>query len=275
MSRQDGSLSFYFFDFDDNAMYLETPIYVKNRLNGKEKSISTAQYANIRGDLGKDGPWKDYEFFDGTYRRYYDVPDTKSAHGTSQFFVEDVEKALEQAAEKWQAPAWPMLKYACEKQRPVAIITARGHSRNTIKAGIRVLVDRGFLEREPNYLEIYAVNNPGMVEELLNGIENGAERARVKAPEDRTSPLKRIAIRNIVDKAIAIYGSEPPHRFGMSDDDPVNVDLIIKAMCECRRKYTDKRFFVISTHKGEHVKLEVFPPDYAASGQGGDDDLIG
>lgn len=37
---------------------------------------------------------------------------------------------------------------------------------------------------------------------------------------------------------------------GMSDDDPGNIDLIVKAMCDCKKKYLDKRFFAIDTHKG-------------------------
>jgi len=53
----------------------------------------------------------------------------------------------------------------------------------------------------------------------------------------------------------------------MSDDDPKNVDLIIKAMCDCKKKYLDKRFFVIDTHEGEKVKLEVFPVDYPVTGR--------
>jgi len=48
----------------------------------------------------------------------------------------------------------------------------------------------------------------------------------------------------------------------MSDDDPKNVDLIIKAMCDCKKTHPDKRSFVVYTHEGEHVKLEVFPIDF-------------
>ena len=87
--------------------------------------------------------------------------------------------------------------------------------------------------------------------------------------------LKRVAINNLVESALKIYGSVPEHRFGMSDDDPNNVDLIIKAMCECKNKYPDKRFFVINTHKGEHVKLEVFPINFPVTKNVTADEIVG
>lgn len=61
----------------------------------------------------------------------------------------------------------------------------------------------------------------------------------------------------------------------MSDDDPENVDLIIKAMCDCKKKYLDKRFYVIKMHKGEQVKLEVFPVDYPVTRKADTDESIG
>ncbi len=62
---------------------------------------------------------------------------------------------------------------------------------------------------------------------------------------------------------------------GMSDDDPENVDLIIKAMCDCKKKYLDKRFFVINMHECEQVKLEVFPVDYPVTRKADTDESIG
>jgi predicted enzyme related to lactoylglutathione lyase len=70
---------------------------------------------------------------------------------------------------------------------------------------------------------------------------------------------KKIAIENGVDVALQKYGPAPPHRFGMSDDDPANVVLAISAMRDCKVKYPDKRFFVINTNGKEFVKLEIFP----------------
>ena len=262
MQRDDGSISFYFFDFDDNSMYLDTPILLRNANTEKERAVSTTEFAAIRGQLGTPGRWAHFEMFERTYSRFRDLPAAEIANGTKEYFVQDIEKALREPEIEWQAPAWPLLFYACEQQRPVAFVTARGHSRETIKAGVRVLVDKGHLPKVPNYLGIYAVNNDEMATELIDSITDPEERELLERQEDRTSALKRIAIHNTVELALKTYGDKAEHRFGMSDDDPENVDFIIRAMCDCKKKHSDMRFFVINTHKGEHVKLEVFPADY-------------
>jgi hypothetical protein len=106
-------------------------------------------------------------------------------------------------------------------------------------------------------------------------LDDRAEKERVSKLKDPTSVLKRIAIRKTVDEALSRYGFEPEHRFGMSDDDPKNVDLIIKAMCDCKKKYMGKRFFVIDIHENEKVKLEVFPLDFPVTGKVKRDEFVG
>ena len=94
--------------------------------------------------------------------------------------------------------------------------------------GIRVLVDKKMLPREPNYLLVSPVGNDDVAAALLASLTDHDERKRIQALPDRTSALKRIAIRQAVEAGLEKYGAEPEHRFGMSDDDPQNVDLIIK-----------------------------------------------
>ena len=274
MTRADGSVSFYFFDFDDNAMFLPTSIFLRNSRTGEEEAVSTSEFARIRPLLGRGDPWRDFETYERSFRRFRDRPSDGETASAKEFFVEDIERAIEGPPEAWQAPSWPLLAHACEQQRPVAFVTARGHSRATFKEGLRLLVEKGALPREPNYLAIHAVGHPDVAEELLGNADD-EERARLRAADDQTSGLKRLAINAIVDQALETYGAEPEHRFGMSDDDPENVDLIIKAMCDCKRRYTDKRFFVINTHQGEHVKLEVFPVDHPVTRQTDVDDVLG
>ena len=274
MTRADGSVSFYFFDFDDNAMVLPTPIFLRNRDTGEEKAVTTGEFARIRPLLGIVGDWRAFEVFDQSFRCFRDRPAETDDISAKEYFVEDIERALEGDPTSWQAPSWPLLVYACEQQRPVAFVTARGHSRKTFMEGLRVLVEKRALPREPNCLAIYAVGHPEIADELISGADQ-EECSRLRALDDRTSALKRLAINAIVDLALETYGEEPEHRFGMSDDDPENIDLIIKAMCDCKKKHMDKRFFVINTHHGEHVKLEVFPVDHPVTGRGDIDDAEG
>jgi hypothetical protein len=248
------ALSFYFFDFDDNVMFLSTPIFILNTLTREIHKLSTGEFADVYSELGIPGKWANYSMFDGSYRHFRDLAGEEAKPGRKQYFVEDIESAIG-ADEKWKGPSWKLFTYACAKQRPVSIVTARGHSRETIRAGIRVLRNRGLIEREPNYHTIYPVGNDDVRRELGD------------TKLDMTTPaLKRLAILRPVDCAMERYGREPMHRFGMSDDDPKNVSLIIRAMCDCKKKYLDKRFLVIDTHLGEEVKLEVFPVNYAVTG---------
>ena len=266
-TKSDGT-SFYFFDFDDNIMNLSTSIFILNTVTKQPKPVTTKQFADIQPHLGQPGEYQEYDTFKetvdgihGSFNNFRDIPADELQPGQKQYFVEDIEKAIRSDKRRWQAPSWNLFVYACEKQRPVSIVTARGHSPETLKAGVRVLVEKGLLPQEPNYLTIFPVGNDDVCRELCREQPNDPDL------KDNTPELKRIAIRKSVDTAILQYGSEPEHRFGMSDDDPQNVDLIIKAMCDCKKKYPDKRFFVIDTHAGETVKLEVFPIDHPVTRQ--------
>jgi len=253
MASSDG-ISFYFFDFDDNIMFLSTSIFVRNTVTGEKKPLSTGDYANVHPQLGNPGDWEDWAEFDGTFSHFRDV---RSRPSRKQHFVQDVEAAI--AGEVWKAPSWDLFVHACEKQRPVSIVTARGHSPATIKAGVRLLVEKGLLPREPKYHTVFPVSNEDVRREQLDDPD-----LSVTIPV-----LKKRAIIRSVETALDKFGHEPPHRFGMSDDDPKNVNLIISAMCECKKRFLDKRFFVINTHFGQHVKLEVYPVDFPVTGKPG------
>jgi len=247
-------ISFYFFDFDDNIMYLPTMINIKNMVTKEIIEVSTGEFANIHPCLGKSDKWVDFDMFDGSYGNFSDIPADQLLPGQEQHFTEDIEKAIKTDPSVWQAPSWKLFAYACEKQRPVSIITARRHSPETIKKGIKTLADHKLISKEPVYLSVFPVGNDNVrIHDLGDDLL-----------EMTTPTLKKRAIIKTVDMALEKYGLEPNHRFGMSDDDPQNVDLIITAMCECKKKYFDKRFFVINTHMDEMVKLEVFPIDVPA-----------
>ncbi|WP_299410536.1 hypothetical protein [uncultured Roseobacter sp.] len=267
-AREDGSWTFYLFDLDDNTLFLDTKVALRNTVTGKEKLIGTHEFAAVRQQLGEHGFWQDYEIYDGTYRFFRDRVRSGADDDTEEYLVADIKEALaKKDPSDWQAPSWSMFVHACNNGRPLSIITARGHSAETIKVGIQILLAAGYIEKEPNYLSIYAVSNDASRAQILANIPNDDEREAVEKLKDPTSMLKRYAIHQTVEKGLEDYGSEPPHRFGMSDDDPGNIDLIVKAMAETKEKHPDKRFFAINTHSGRHVKLEVYPIDFPVTQQ--------
>jgi catechol 2,3-dioxygenase-like lactoylglutathione lyase family enzyme len=243
MPESDGSLSFYFFDVDDNLIFLSTRLYLWNAETKSEKAISSGQFADIQGQLGRPGDWQAWAIRPETFR---DFNDQAGVSPDQQCFVRDVTSAVHGSA-PWQGPSWRLLVHAAEKQRPIAVISARGHAPATIEAGLKKLVELGQLSAVPPILGIYTVTNPGVLQAL-----------GVTDPAMTVPSAKKLAIKNGVETALQKYGSTPPHRFGMSDDDPLNVVLAISAMRDCKQKYPDKRFFVVNTNGKEFVKLEIF-----------------
>jgi hypothetical protein len=248
-----GGRSFYFFDFDDNVAYLTTPIIVFNKETGAERTLSSGEWARYHHTIGQSGPFENY-FVDyndetGSFRYFRDQKHSfiDKVVRKKQTFLSDIEKALEQADYAWKAPSWNCFYHATYNKRPTSVITARGHNKETIQEGIDLMVREGHLPHNPNYLSIYPVTNPNVrVHEL--------EDPHLK---NSVADLKRAAIRQSVEKAIEIYGMNPHHRFGMSDDDPKNVELITEEMKCLKKVYPEMAFFVIQTFEDSYVKTEV------------------
>ncbi|MGB0452087.1 MAG: hypothetical protein ACPGJV_00110 [Bacteriovoracaceae bacterium] len=247
-----GGRSFYFFDFDDNVAYLSTPIVIFHKKDGKEKFISSGEFARDGKKIGLGGHYKDFflNFDDdkGSFRYFRDQEFNffDRLKGKRQTFVQDISKALDQKDYHWKAPSWNCFYHATFNKRPMSIITARGHENNTIKQGINLMVKSGHLPNNPNYLSIYPVSNP-TTRRSLGDIDL----------QSSVAELKRSAIRQSVEAAIKKYGHSPHHRFGMSDDDPKNVELITEEMRELKRKYSDMAFFVFHTHENSFERYEI------------------
>lgn len=241
-----GGRSFYFFDLDDNVFYLTTPIYIFEKETKKELALTSGDFAKYFSQIGSRGQFKnyfiDYDDNTGTFRRFRDIVGPQDA----QPFVEDLLSALYRPDFDWKGPSWSCFYHASFNQRPMSLITARGHDPETIKHGIKIFVKEGFLPKEPNYLSVYPVSHPTTMEALSSG-------RRLS-----TSELKWHAVIESVEKAMQVYGYNPHHRFGMSDDDPKNLELILDAMQTLKRKYPENSFFVIHTKDASFVKEEVF-----------------
>lgn len=253
-NAEQGGRSFYFFDFDDNVAFLTTPIYLFHKTTGAELKLSSGEYAQVQRLVGKLGPYAEYKIDlcdrTGTFRHFRDQQISHVEHimGRRQFFVEDLAAALGYPDVQWKGPSWSCFYHATLNSRPMSLITARGHHPKTIQEGIRLFVQKQYLPQEPNYLSIYPVTHPE-VRDALGDIDR----------EQSVAALKKCAIRASVERAIAVYGENPFHRFGMSDDDPHNVELIVEEMQQLKTQYPEMSFFVIETQSGRFVKWEVGP----------------
>jgi hypothetical protein len=247
-----GGRSFYFFDFDDNVAFLSTPLILFHKTTGEELHVSSGQWASEHMNIGKTGSFADYEIRwedqTGTFRCFRDhhADELVRLGFKRQLFIEDVAQALGYPDFQWKGPSWSCFYHAAFNQRPVSVITARGHEPETIKAGVRLIVEQGHLPLEPNYLSIYPVSNKGTRQQL------GDQKFTL-----HTAELKQRAIRASVQTALQTYGHSPHHRFGMSDDDPKNIQLIIEEMTRLKSELPEMSFFMIETQKGEFVKHEI------------------
>lgn len=248
-----GGRSFYFFDFDDNVAFLTTPIILFEKDSGRELAISSGEYAGVQKQVGQAGHYQNFEIRidpkQGSFRNFRDkdIGFLERIIGRRQIFLQDLAAALGKPDLVWKGPSWSCFYHAVLNQRPVSLITARGHSPQTLKDGVSLLVSRQFLPFEPNYLSLYPVSHPETRAAL--GCKTG---------ETPVPLLKRAAIRASVEQALMVYGESEHHRFGMSDDDPHNIALIVEEMRELKRQFPKMSFFVIETQAGRFVKSEVF-----------------
>lgn len=248
-----GGRSFYFFDFDDNVAFLTTPSYIFHRETQKELILSSGEFAQVHRSIGRTGPYRDYviDYCDrtGTFRNFRDqeLSWLERVVGKKQMFVQDLAAALGRPDLEWKGPSWSCFYHASLNQRPVSVITARGHHPVTIREAIGLFVKEKHLPQEPNFLSIFPVSNKAV--RLHLGDSDGSA---------SVAELKKRAIRASVELAIERYGYNPHHRFGMSDDDPHNIELIFSAMKDLKGDYPEMSFFVIETQGGRFVKWEVF-----------------
>lgn len=249
-----GGRSFYFFDFDDNVAFLATPIILFERETRRELKVSSGEYAKIHRSVGKPGAYEKYELINddqtGSFRSFRDrdIGLLDRLLGRKQMFVQDLAAALGFPDVQWKGPSWSCFYHAALNRRPMSVITARGHAPETIKQGIQLFVDRAYLPHEPNYLSILPVTNPNV--RLSLGCKDGST---------SVASLKKAAIRASVERAVDVYGKSDFHRFGMSDDDPHNIELITEEMRQLKAEYPSMSFFVIETQAGRFVKWEVYP----------------
>ncbi len=247
-----GGRSFYFFDFDDNIAFLTTPIILFHKQTGEELPLSSSEWALHHYTIGKLAPFIDYEIrYDdetGSFRNFRDleISEVEKLNGKKQLFVHDIQEALKLPDLQWKGPSWNCFYHAIFNQRPISVITARGHNARTIQDGVREFIKAGHLPAEPNYLSVFAVSDKKV-------------RAHLGDHEYKSSiaELKQRAIRASVEKAIETYGPSPHHRFGMSDDDPKNIQLVVEEMSRLKSDYPQMSFFMIETHGGDFIKHEI------------------
>ena len=254
--RRNGGQNFYFFDLDDNILNLPTEVIFFHRTTGESITISTDELAREEDRVGKFGKYLEFRVdrdpVTGSFQNFRDqrLSCISRLRGKKQPLIHDIEAILRQPDTKWQAPSWCVFAKAVAEHHPISIITARGHRPQTVVRALKQLYRAGKLSRHPNIIAIYPVTNPKLRRQLLDDQQE----------VETIAELKRRALFHVVEQAFKKYGPNPHHRFGVSDDDPRNVQQLGQALVVLKRRYPNNAFFMIDCSGSTVSKVEILSP---------------
>ena len=231
------NMKYYAFDWDDNIMMMPTQIIVQTE-DGKEVGMSTEDFAEYRGVLGKE-PF-DYKgetivgYAENPYRNF-------TTEGDSQFIVDAM------VAET--GPSWDDFVEAINGGSIFSIITARGHTPSVLKDAVYNMImtnHKGISKDElisnlKKFRDISGedeMTDDDLVEAYLDllrfhpvtygeGSAANPEEGKIKALRNFISYVKDMAGKL---NQRAFFKNDIKNNFvpmiGFSDDDPGNIESI-------------------------------------------------
>lgn len=240
----------YVFDWDDNIMYMPTTIKMGHKVDGKwvVEDLSTQEYAKIRES-------KDYRYPKGVADPYLNFSNDPK-------FIIDLKTAL---INKGYGPSFAKFKECMMYGNDFAIITARGQSKDTILAGIIMIIGQTFLSSELNLM----LENVGNINEYLarqvicpvtsEGMDfKELKDSRAEDEDEENIQLRKvIALDRYIERKInsaEFIELDGKFSVGFSDDDEKNVktikDFIENAL---KPRYPNLHFVVYDTSNPEKV----------------------
>jgi hypothetical protein len=259
-------LKYYAFDWDDNIVHMPTKIILRNE-DGEDVGMSTADFAEYRHKIGKE-PF-DYNgekivgFGDDPLRNF-------RVFGDKNFLID--------AMTAKPGPAFEDFKEAINNGSIFAIITARGHSPETLKEAVYNYIVSNYngidkdeliknLKKYRTFVGEEEMSDDELIRSYLElnkynpvsyGDDAGAvnpEEAKVDAMEDFVSYVKAMAnllgSKAYLKKDIANKFNPEDILIGFSDDDPKNVEVM-------RKHFKSKPDNIVKTYfTGKGSKEEV------------------
>jgi len=249
-------LKYYAFDWDDNIVSMPTEIVLIND-EGNEVGMSTKDFAEYRNQIGKN----EFDYNGETIVGFAENP-------FRNFRVEGNKKFIIDSLKAVPGPAFDDFKEAINNGSIFAIITARGHSPETLKQAVYNYIITGFngidknelvknLRKYRTFVDEEDMSDEELIKSYLElnrynpvsfGDEKSAtnpEEAKVRAMEDFVSYIKAMAA--LLNKKIYIK-KDMGNKFtpvipeiGFSDDDLRNVELM-------KKHFEDKHDNMVKTY---------------------------
>ena len=263
----DRDLKYYIFDWDDNILHMPTRIRMEHKSEDGVWSpveLSTSTFAVIRTDTENyrppKGGWQE------AFKSFSDEPD-------KNHFLDDTIAALERVEHGEQpGPSYEALKRTLREGRIFAIVTARGHSPETIEKAVRVFIRyaltesdrqqmmsslRGYrkcfdkvetfgtdAEELDRYLSLcrYSAVTFQDFKDRMAADPVYQEKLATATTASRPELAKEFAIRDFVEHVYHMLrrsgNASKPVSIGFSDDDPGNV----RAVSDYIKRELSKRF---------------------------------
>jgi hypothetical protein len=272
LSVADRELKYYIFDWDDNILHMPTRIHLERRLQDGSwvpHLVSTSLFAVIRNDTVNyrppEGDWK---------KAFCEFRDF--AEDDESMFLKDARAAIDHLlkGETAPPPSFNTFKKSLIEGRIFAIVTARGHSSDTLKRGVRLFMDRVLTPEERATmlcnLRGYVVSYDGATlnetmsdEQIISYYLSLNKYHAVTSPQfeqlvegripnyNTSEARKQFAIRDFLDHLFTIIeriGVRKPISVGFSDDDPANIRAVEEYIRdELARRFPAVRFVVYDT----------------------------
>lgn len=263
----EAKLRSYVFDWDDNILRMPTKVNMEKNENGNwvPIKVSTEEFAHFRSDPN----------YRTTANSFADFTD-------NQAFLVDAEKAIHNGS---FAPSYKKFIEALTYANPFAINTARGHSPETLKKGVKLFVKMVLSDDEKRMMftniqkELPKALTTGLnASQLLDlyldergefypvSSEEFGERFGLEVKGGASNPehAKKVAIENFVKKLIdgvkkhMVTGKYKKISLGFSDDDKRNVKAAEEFLQnELSRMYPEVQFVIYDTSEGGKRKIVI------------------
>jgi hypothetical protein len=265
--KEEKNLRMYVFDWDDNILRMPTEVKMEKNENGKwvPLRVSTEDFAHFRTDPN-----------------YRTTPDSFSDFTNNEAFLIDAKKAINN---KSFAPSYKKFIESLIYANPFAINTARGHSPNTLKEGVKLFIQMVLSDDEkmmminnikkelPQSL-VKGLNDKQLIDLYLDEMgefypvtsEEFGDRfgLNVKGGASNPENSKKVAIAHFVEKVfknvekLIQSGEYTKVSFGFSDDDVRNVKATVELLeDELSKMYPEIHFVIYDTSDGGNKKIVI------------------
>jgi hypothetical protein len=265
--KEEKNLRMYVFDWDDNILKMPTEVKMEKNENGKwvPLRVSTEDFAHFRTDPS-----------------YRTTPDSFSDFTNNEAFLIDAKKAINN---KSFSPSYKKFIESLIYANPFAINTARGHSPNTLKEGVKLFIQMVLsddekmmminnIKRELPQSLVKGLNNKQLIDLYLDEMgefypvtsEEFGDRfgLNVKGGASNPENSKKVAIAHFVEKVfknvekLIQSGEYTKVSFGFSDDDVRNVKATVELLeDELSKMYPEIHFVIYDTSDGGNKKIVI------------------